>query len=138
MLLEEIKNIKSTKSDLRKFGITVGIVVGLIAGLLWYRDKDNYSIFAVISFVLIFFGLILPVVLKPLQKAWMTFAVILGWFMTRVILSVLFYIVFTSIGFISKLFGKQFLDLKMDESKQSYWIQRERKAVEKERYEKQF
>jgi hypothetical protein len=138
MLLEEIKDIKSTKSDLRKFGITVGAVVGLICGLLWYKEKDTYSIFAAISFVLIFSGLVFPVVLKPLQKAWMTLAVILGWFMTRVILSILFYIVFSSIGLISKLFNKQFLDLKKDKSQQSYWIPRDMKIIDKEKYEKQF
>lgn len=79
-----------------------------------------------------------PSVLKPLQKAWMTLAVILGWIMTRVILSILFYLVFTAIGGISRLLGKQFLDLKIDPSINSYWIKREPKTFNKSGYEKQF
>ena len=138
MLLEEIKDIKSEKSDLRKFGITIGIVLGILGGLLWWKGKDTYNIFIILSLALIFFGLVLPAALKPLQKVWMTFAVILGWFMTRVILSVLFYLVFTFIGGFSRLFGKKFLDLKMDNSQKSYWISRENKSLDRSDYERQF
>lgn len=138
MLLEEIKNIKSGKSELRKFGITIGIVLGLLGGLLLWRGKDNYTYFLLLSTVFIFLGLVLPIVLKPIQKAWMTFAVILGWFMTRFILSILFYVVFTSIGLILRLFGKQFLDLKMDNSKKSYWNYRKTREFKKSDYERQF
>ena len=98
MLLEEIKGIKSEKRDLRNFGLIMGIFFGFLGGLLWWKSKDTYTIFLVISSAFILLGLILPSVLRPLQKAWMVFAVILGWFMTRLILSVLFYIVFNAIG----------------------------------------
>lgn len=138
MLLEEIKSIKSEKKDLRNFGLTIGIALVLLSGLLWWKGKDTYSIFLIISLAFILFGLILPSLLMPLQKAWMTLAVVLGWIMTRVILGVLFYIVFTAIGGISRLFGKQFLDLKIDHSMKSYWIKRERKPFDKSDYEKQF
>jgi len=138
MLREEIKNIKSEKSDLRKFGISVGIVLGILGGLLWWRGKDYYVYFLIISATLITFGLVLPGILKPLQKAWMTLAVTLGWFMTRVILSILFYVVFTTIGLISRLSGRQFLDLKTDNNKTSYWIARKNKPFDKKDYEKQF
>ena len=138
MLLEEIKNIKSEKRDLRNFGITFGVVLGILAGALWWKGKDTYTIFAILSLAFFFFGLSLPALLRPLQKVWMAFAVIMGWVMTRLILSVLFYVIFTSIGGISRLFGKQFLDLKRDKSKKSYWIYREQVPFDKEDYEKQF
>ena len=138
MLLEEIRNIKSGKKDLRSFGITIGVVLGILGGLLWWKGKDTYNIFIMLSLAFIFFGLVLPVALKPLQKAWMAFAVIMGWFMTRVILSVLFYLVFTFIGGFSRLFGKKFLDLKMDDSQKSYWISRKNKPLNRSEYERQF
>lgn len=138
MLLEEIKNIKSEKKDLRNFGLTIGIALGLLGGLLWWKGKDTYTIFLIASVVFILMGLILPSILKPLQKAWMIFAVILGWFMTRFILSVLFYIVFTFIGLFSRLSGKRFLDLKMHASEKSFWISRKHRPFDKSNYEKQF
>jgi len=138
MLIEEIKNIKSGKSELRKFGITIGIVLGLLAGLLWWKEKDYYATFIILSTAFILIGLLLPILLKPIQKAWMTLAIVLGWLMTRVILCVLFYVVFTFIGLIAKIFGKQFLDLRMDNPKKSYWIYRKPKEFKKSDYEKQF
>jgi len=140
MLREEIKNIKSGKNELRKFGITVGIAVGMLGGLLFWKHKDYYYYFLVISFVLIFLGISIPVALKPLQKAWMAIAVIMGWFMTRVILSILFSLVFTTIGILARLFGKDFLDITFNKnsSLNSYWVIREKSQCEKSSYEKQF
>ena len=138
MILEEIKNIKSEKKDLRSFGITFGVLLGILAGALWWKGKDTYTIFAVLSVAFFFFGLLMPRLLRPLQKVWMMFAVVMGWFMTRVILSVLFYIVFTFIGVGGRLLGKQFLDLKPDRSRKSYWIYRDAMPFSKEKYEKQF
>ncbi len=138
MLLDEIKNIKSEKRDLRNFGLTMGIFFAVLGGLLWWKGKDTYTIFLVISSAFIFFGLILPSVLRPLQKAWMVFAVIMGWFMTRLILGVLFYIVFNAIGLIGKLFGKKFLDIGEKSIQESYWVQKEPIPFDKKNYERQF
>lgn len=138
MLLEEIKNIKSERRDLRNFGITIGIALGVLAGLLWWKEKDTYKIFIILSLAFIFFGLALPTLLRPLQKAWMTLAVILGWFMTRVILCILFYLVFTFIGLGARLMGKKFLDLKMDNSQKSHWTYRKSQPFNRSDYERQF
>lgn len=138
MIKEEIKNIKSEKKDLRNFGITFGVLFGLLSGLLWWKGKDTYTIFLILSMSFFLLGFMLPALLKPLQKAWMTFAVILGWFMTRLILSVLFYIVFTFIGVVARLFGKDFLEMHIDKSKDSHWLYRKQAPFTKENYEKQF
>ena len=68
----------------------------------------------------------------------MIVGIILGWFMTRVILSLLFYLVFTPIGLILRFFGKQFLELSWDNSKESYWNFRVNEDIKKGSYEKQF
>jgi hypothetical protein len=69
----------------------------------------------------------------------MTLALILGWIMTRIILSILFFILFVPIGWIARIFGKDFLDQKFDPSANSYWILRDSTKPEiKEAFEKQF
>ena len=138
MIIEEIKNIKSGKSELRKFGITVGIVFGLLGGFFLWRGRDYYFYFFILSIVFLFFGLVMPILLKPIQKVWMTLAMTLGWFMTRVILCILFYLLFTPIGFVSRLFGKQFIDLKFYKSQGSYWIYKEARDFKRSDYERQF
>ena len=137
-MLEEIKNIKSEKSDLRKFGITIGIILLVIAGFLFYKEKESFQIFLAIGITLFFTAITIPFILKPVYWIWMIFAIILGLFMTRVILSLLFYIVFTSIGLTSRVFGKQFLKLRCDKSEESYWNFRKNEHLQKGHYEKQF
>lgn len=138
MIIEEIKNIKSGKKDLRKFGVTIGIALALLGVLFLWRGNEIYVYFFILSAILIFLSLLIPTLLKPLQKIWMSFAVIMGWFMSRVLLSVLFYIVVTPIGLITGIIGKRFLDLKFDKSKESYWNFRQTKEVKRSDYERQF
>ncbi len=138
MLIEEIKNIKSGKKELRKFGITVGIVSGLLGGLFLWRGKDYYTYFLILSTVFISLGLGLPILLGTIQRIWMTLAVIIGWFMTRVILSVLFYIVVTPIGLLTRLLGKDFLDTKFNRNANSYWIPGKETKPRERNYENQF
>ena len=137
-MLAEIKNIKSEKSDLRNFGITVGIILLIISGFLFWKGKEPFQIFLVIGITLFLTAIAIPSVLKPVYWIWMIFAIILGWFMTRVILSLLFYVVFTSIGLTLRFFGKQFLELRWVKSKESYWNFRTNEHLQNKNYEKQF
>ena len=138
MILEEIKSIKESKEDLRKFGYTVGGALIVIGGLLFWLGKASYIYFAVPGILLILGGLIDPQILRPLNKVWMTLAILLGWVMTRVILTTLFYLVITPIGLIAKLARKDFLNLKIDKQEESYWVKRERKSFKPIDYERQF
>lgn len=138
MLLEEIKNIKSDEKEFRKFGLSVGIVLVIIAFVLWYYDRISYQYFSAAGGLLIISGIVFPKLLAPLQKAWMILAVVLGYFMSRVILTLLFYIVVTPIGLFAKLLGKDFLDIKIDRKKKSYWHIREEKKYSRIDTERQF
>ena len=137
-MLEEIKNIKSEKRDLRKFGITIGIILLIITGFLFWKEKESFEILLTFGVAFGILGITIPFILKPIFWVWMVFATILGWIMTRVILSFLFYIIFTPIGLILRFFGKQFLELRWDKSKESYWNYRTNEHLKKGTYENQF
>ena len=138
MIKDEIKNIKSGRKELREFGLVVGGVILVIGGFLLYRHRPAGPWFAGVGAVLMACGLVAPAVLRPLQKAWMALAVLMGWFMTRLILGFLFYGVFTPIGLGARIFGKGFMPLRFDKSADTYWIKREKKERKKEDYERQF
>lgn len=137
-LIQEIKDIKSGKKELREFGITLFIVFGLFGTLFWWKHKPYFSYLLFASGFFGFFGFLLPGVLKPIQKIWMAIALVMGSIMTRIILSVLFYLVITPISIICRFSGKDVLDLKIDKAKKSYWIKREKSIINKSRYEKQY
>jgi len=138
MLKEEFKHIQETKKDLRKFGLTVGGVLLIIAALLFYFEKSSAIYFAVIGGLLFIAGIFIPHILKPFNKIWMGLAIVLGFFMSRLILTVLFYLVLTPISFIARIVGKKFMILKYDKSVQTYWEKRtiiHKKQID---YERQF
>ena len=136
-MIEEFTSIKSTRKDLKNFGFTIGFILLIISGLLFYKENFLFVYFLSIGSMLIGLGGIAPTVLMPIYKIWMIFAVIIGWIMTRVILSVLFYSVITVIGIITRLLGKDFLNLKSINQK-SYWNSRNRDYELNQDYEKQF
>lgn len=135
--IEEVRNIKSGKKELRSFGFTVGGVFALLGIILLWRGKETGWVFIVGGSPLLALGALKPSLLKPLQKAWMTLAMAMGWVMTRVILTVVFYLVLTPIGLLVKLSGKDLLDLKFELSSSSYWRRREKGAQQTD-CEKQF
>ena len=137
-MLEEIKNIKSKKNDFRNFGLIIGALLIAIVMLLFWKEKQSYDILMIVGVVLCVTSLILPVIFKPFYIAWMTFAVILGWIMTRVILSLVFYGIITPIGLFSRLIGKEFLNLKLNKTENTYWNHRRKHSLKKANYEKQF
>ena len=137
-MFEEIKNIKTAKKDIRSFGVTFGIIFLIIAGFLYYQEKNSFQLFIYLAGSFSFLGLILPIILKPVYMIWMIFAVILGWFMTRVILSLLFYLIITPIGLVLRLRGKDLLDLKEQKNQKSYWNMRNPDKEQNQDYEKQF
>jgi len=137
-MLDEIRNIKSGKRELRSFAIVMAAALAVLGLLLLWKDRDYYLHFLIGSGAFLVIGLVAPIILWPLQKIWMTAAVVLGWLMTRVILSSLFYLIITPISLVGRLSGKRFLDLKRDQSATSYWIKREDKPSEPTDFEKQF
>jgi hypothetical protein len=138
MLIEEIKNIKSDVNEYKKFGITVGIVLVAIALVLSYYGKPSYQVFSIIGGLLIIAGIVTPKLLSPFHKVWMALAVVLGFFMSRLILTILFYFIITPLSFITKLLRKDFLDLKLNKDKKSYWNIREEKEYSRIDTERQF
>jgi hypothetical protein len=138
MLIEEIKGIKSNSKDLRNFAVTIGSVLILI-GLLVLLIKHNFALgWYIVGCLVIFLGFVVPELLLPFQKLWMIISVLLGWLSTRIILSLLFYFILTPIRFTAKLFGKDFLDLKLNKHNSTYWNYRSKKDFNPLDYERQF
>ena len=136
-MIEEIKNITSTKKDLRNFGFTIGSILLVIALILFFKEKDSDVYFFSIGLAFILSGIVFSFILKPFYKIWMTFAVIIGWIMTRIILAILFFFIITAIGVLARLFGKDFLNLKPG-NRDSFWNMRNRELELNQDYEKQF
>lgn len=139
MMLEKLKDIKSTKKDLRDFGLVVGGVLSLIGGVLFWRGGENSGWLLAAGVALIVSGLLVPAILRPLHKPWIALSLALGWVMTRVILTILFFLMIMPMGLIARALGKRPLMLEFkDPSKQSWWNSRDEHKDGSRHYERQF
>lgn len=75
--------------------------------------------------------------LKAIYKGWMKFAHVLGWVNTRIILTLVYFLIFTPLATIFRLIGKDPMERQLEEGN-SYWIKRETRVVRQDDYRRQF
>ncbi len=142
MILEEIKSevsrLKTEAKDLRKFGITMAVILGILTGIILYKGSWSFPYLLVLAVGFLLVGLIKPLLLKKVYLGWMAIAITLGFFMTRIILSILFYGMFTITGVIARLFNNDMLDQKYEAKAETYWKKHEKPQDPKQRLEQQF
>ncbi|MGD8787330.1 MAG: SxtJ family membrane protein [Phycisphaerales bacterium] len=139
MTVERMENTQNQTSELRKFGVIMTIFFALLGGLFLWRGRSYYWCFFVLSLLFAGFGLALPAALGPVYKAWMKLSTIIGSFMSRLILIILFCLVLTPTALLLRMFGKDMLDISFKKnSSESYWIPREARDSQNRDYEKQF
>ncbi len=75
---------------------------------------------------------------KKIYDYWMLFAKALGWVNTRILLSLMYFVIFTPFRIISVVIGKDMLDRKIEKNRESYWQKKDIKPFKKELYGRQF
>jgi hypothetical protein len=138
ILADEIKKIPMDRKALRNFGLLMACVLLLAGGWLWWKSAPTWPWVLAAAALLAAVGLAIPAVLKPFYTGWMIFALVMGWVMTRVILTLVYYFVLTPIGLLGRVFGEQFLHLKRSKESDTYWVRRTGPPREKSDYERQF
>ncbi|RMF55743.1 MAG: hypothetical protein D6748_14820 [Calditrichaeota bacterium] len=140
MLKEEILNVsrKASPKELRKFGITIGIFLGIISGVLFWKESIYFNWVLGVSIAFLSIGSLVPTLLKPVYLVWMSFAVIMGYIMSHLILGIIFLLVFSPVGLILRLLRKDPLKEKIDPTAKSYWIMREKTVYEPQSTERQY
>jgi hypothetical protein len=125
---DELRQLDASAAKLRRFGIMMAVLITIIAAYLMFI-KANHSaglILALIALLLLTPAIIFPTALKPFFILWMALAFSLGWFVSRVLLVIIFFLVLTPTGWLGRLFRKRWLDIDFNEKKESYWIPKEK------------
>ena len=108
-------------SSNRSFGTVFFIVFLLIALYPLLKGNDLRIWSLVISFIFLVLGSINSKILTPLNRLWFKFGLLLGRFISPLIMGIIFFIVVTPIGIIMRLLKKDLLNLKYNK-KETYWI----------------
>lgn len=130
--------ISLDKRSLRKFGVTMGIAFFVISALIFVKHRHGFTPGLAVSGVFFAVGLFTPHLLRPVYISWMKFAYVLGWVNTRIILLLVFFLIFTPIGLVLKLLGKDLLDRKIEKDKETYWHQKDKQAFDPRSFERLF
>ncbi len=123
-ILQDLKELKTGPRELRKFGWLVGGVFTVLGVLYLLRGKSAAPWFLTPGVALIVFGTVWPQALKWVYLPWMAVAFVLGFIVSHVLLTLLFYLAITPLGLLARLTGRDFLSLKHDPKAPSYWLRR--------------
>ncbi|MCM8781407.1 MAG: SxtJ family membrane protein [Candidatus Omnitrophica bacterium] len=134
-----MEHLDLDKSNLKRFGITMGVVFLVASGIFFSRHKSGLSTWlCLLSSIFLLFSLVKPTLLKPIYILWIQSAFILGWLNTRLLLIVIFYLIFAPIGIIMRLLKVDLLNRRIDRYKKSYWEEKVRMDFKPLDYERQF
>ncbi|MBF0587624.1 MAG: hypothetical protein HQL53_00700 [Magnetococcales bacterium] len=92
----------------------------------------------VLAGIFLLLALVKPEVLRPLNRLWAKFGLLLHTVMSPILLGILFFGLFTPMGVVRRLMGKDGLRLRFDEKADSYWQKREDPGPPPESMKQQF
>ena len=107
----------------RNFGIVFSIVFLLISLYPLLKSGDIRVWSLVVSFIFLILGIVNSKILSPFNKLWFKFGLLLGKFVSPLIMMIIFFFVVTPIGILMRLFRKDVLNLKFN-NKETYWIKK--------------
>ena len=139
-IFQEIKSLDTSSKEIRKFGLVIAIALGVIGSFV-YVKFGNFDVVGWlwgIGLLFLILGFILPSVLRPVYRIWMLLAYFIGGIVSRVILTLLFYVVLTPTGLVLRLFGKDVLDQRFEKDRESYWIKKDLTDHTKDQYRKMY
>ena len=134
---DEYQKLDRSPRALRRFGIIVGAALLVVGKLLLLGDRKAGGPFLSIGTLLLVAAAFAPSVLRYVYRPWMTLAFAMSWLVTRVILTLLFFLVVTPVGLLQRLCGKRALELHCKSGQTSYFQDRSTHPAPAD-YEKQF
>lgn len=128
------------RKEQRKFGLLMAVAISVLGLIRWWLHGFGglpWHFFAVAA-VFGGLGLVAPGLLKPVFWAWMKFSEGLNWVMTRVLLTLAFFLLIMPTRLILVILRKDTLNRAWDPQAATYWQDPEEQPEEFDRYLNQF
>ncbi len=93
-----------------KQAINTGTAMVLIALLIGIFTYNRTAILTALALLLI--NMIWPLFFKPVSRIWIGFSILIGTFMSKVVLTIIFFLMLTPVGVTRKLLGADAMQLK--------------------------
>jgi len=130
---------EAVANEVRDFGLALSLFLAVLAGIALLRARENLVPPLLVSAVLVSgLAVLWPLPLWPPQRLAMLVAGAVGWFNTRLLLGLVFYLVLTPTALLLRLFGKDLMNRSWLPDQPSYWQDRLEPEDDPAQDEKQF
>jgi hypothetical protein len=148
-LTDSLKFIKSLKDEIevtpkkiRDFGwVMFAVLIVIVPAFISWRNDwiitDLMLIIAAVGLVLWLPSLVIPKSMTSVYRGWMLLAILIGLFMTKVIITLVYFGMMTPIGLVRQWIVKDPMKMKTDPEATTYWVKKE-SPDSKVSYEKQY
>jgi hypothetical protein len=127
-----------TDAQARKSALLVAAVLLGIAAWNLYRGRTTVVfVLGGLGAALVLAGLFVPAAARAFHVAWMRFAVVLGHVNSRVLLTLVYYLLVTPYGVVSRLARRDPLRRRAPRG-ESYWVERKKTRQAREGFERLF
>lgn len=128
-----------TEKQLKQYGLMMAGVLSCFVVLFLYKAWHTAAMaLGVWALFFLTMGLFAPARLERVYLAWMKFGHVVGNFNFKLILGLMYFIVFTPLRLVASLFREDPLTRKIEPEKKSYWRDCEPRSSDPKRFEKQF
>lgn len=123
---------------LRQFGLLLTLFLILLSILAKQggRLQPWFPQLVVLAVLCLAVSLVQPTLFRGLYRSWMALAFAVGWWISRIVLLCVFYLVLTPVGVLARLRGKPFLDVRFPDPAPSFW--RPRRSENRRSYHRMF
>tara|TARA_B100001175_G_C19462454_1_gene617251 strand:+ start:666 stop:1067 length:402 start_codon:yes stop_codon:yes gene_type:complete len=122
----------------RKFGFSFSLIFLFISVISFLFDNLILSIaLFILSVIFVVISVFFSKILQPINYLWMLFGVSIGKVVSPVILGLIYFLIFTPISIITRIFGRDELSLRTKNT-ESLWKNREDREISPESFKNQF
>lgn len=114
------------------------IFVATLFGWMKYIPSTEIMVSELFSIAFLLIALFKPAILIPFYNVWMKGAHLMGQVFTTIVLTAVYFLVFTPISFLLRLMGKDHMQRKLDSTKSTYWQKKEHDLFSRDNYHRQF
>lgn len=115
-------NFKVKKPSNKFFGYTMSVILLIICAYAYVFHNNFLIILIVCSIFMMLISFFKPSYLGILNNLWFRIGILLGLIVSPIVMFLIYLITFFPIGFILRIFNKDLLLIKKNNSAKSYWI----------------
>ena len=123
-LKEDFRQLEISNRKLKQFAYLTGIILLILSVWYYFKHGNRSWTYVTVSISLILFAIALLKVkiLTGVYKIWMGIAIVLGFFISRILISLIFFIGLTPISLLGRLLKKKWMDIDFNHKQDTYWI----------------